>query len=79
MAPPEQSNGHTPPLGPKAQTAGGLLITNAGKLLGLFLIYQEWQGQARVPVMVVCLSLVFGAQSVENMLLRAIDRVFSRE
>jgi hypothetical protein len=79
MTPPEQSgsssNGQTLVTADRATLA----VTNAIKLLGAVIIFLEYQGQGRTPVLLVALALAMGTQAVENALLRAIDKFFARE
>jgi hypothetical protein len=63
--------------GARVRTAGSVLLGNVGKVIGLYLLYMEGTGKARVPVMAIYLSLAFGAQFAENVLLKAIEQMFS--
>jgi hypothetical protein len=62
-----------------ALTGGTILVTNALKVLGGYLVYLEQQGQGRTSVLLAAVALALGAQAVENVLLRAIDKFFARE
>jgi hypothetical protein len=78
MATPEQSGSSSNGQLAKADRAT-LAVTNAIKLLGAVIIFLEYQGQGRTPVLLVALALAMGTQAVENALLRAIDKFFARE
>jgi hypothetical protein len=54
-----------------------LLITNAPKLIGLYIAVQEaHRPNARDSIIAFCALCIVGAQVAENVLLRAVDRFF---
>jgi hypothetical protein len=79
MATPEQSGSSSNGRNGKAEAALTLVVTNAIKVLGAVIIFMEYQGQGRTPVLLVALALAMGTQAVENAILRAIDKFFARE
>lgn len=62
----------------QAQARGSaLIVTNATKMVGLGLgVYEATVRDGRYSVMLFCTVCVLGAQVVENIMLKAIDRFF---
>lgn len=58
-----------------------LLLTNVTKLVGLGLAVNEgfFEPQPRNGVIALCALFVLGTQVAENVLLRFIERLFSKE
>lgn len=58
-----------------------LIVTNLTKIAGVVLAILEWArpGQVQDSVLIFCGVLVLGAQVVENMALRTIDRLLGRD
>jgi hypothetical protein len=56
-------------------------ITKVGQLVGLGLGIAEWiqPGPAQDSVLLFCVALVLGAEAVESLALRLIDKVLDRE
>ena len=75
MADPHSSQ---PPTG-RASRVTTLVIANGLKVVGAYLIVVEQQGMGRSTVLIVGALLALGAQTVETVVLRAIDRFFGRE
>lgn len=63
-----------------SETAGRvstLLITNGTKLVGIYVFLKEVSRESRSDtVLLICAGLMLGAQTVEAVALKAIDRIF---
>jgi hypothetical protein len=57
------------------------VITKVGQLVGLGLGIAEWirPGPAQDSVLLFCVALVLGAEAVESLALRLIDKVLDRD
>lgn len=56
----------------------GLVITNVGKILGLVVGFHEAFGEARPAVMLYATAIFVGAQAVEDLMLKIIDKTLGR-
>lgn len=56
-------------------------ITKMTQVVGVGLAIAEWArpGPAQDSVLILCMAFVLGAEAVESLVLRMIDRVFDRD
>jgi hypothetical protein len=55
------------------------VIANGTKVVGAYLVLKEQAGEGRNSVLIVGAIMILGAQTVEAVLLRVIDRFFGGE
>lgn len=77
---PEQTPPQDSSSAPATLRRSTLLLTNAGKLLGLAIAVNELliRPTLRESALAFAGALIFGVQTVENIILGAIDRMFDQ-